>query len=130
MGCCCLGWPGLWLGPRFILLLIWLLSDWTTHTFRTTLWPLLGFIFLPFTTLFYLLSMHYQGYRRTGISVFWATIGLLLDLSVVGGTHQTQMQPRSFRGRESFQVLSPVVMSNRVMAYRDDLLDGYERIQT
>lgn len=75
-----------WLiGPRVVLFLIWFLSNWTGEVFRTHLWPLLGFIFLPFATLFYLLAMHYSGNVFSGWTVFWTVLGLAIDLGFIGG---------------------------------------------
>lgn len=39
------------ISPRFIMFLIWLLSDYFERAFEGVLLPLLGFIFLPWTTL-------------------------------------------------------------------------------
>lgn len=39
--------------PRFVIALLWLLSDWFGGVFETRLWPILGFLFMPLTLLWY-----------------------------------------------------------------------------
>lgn len=39
--------------PRLVIALLWLLSNWFTGVFQTRLWPILGFLFLPLTLLWY-----------------------------------------------------------------------------
>ena len=54
---CCVFTILLLLGPRFAGA-IWLLVNptlWVPRTFQTWLWPLLGIIFLPWTTLMYVI---------------------------------------------------------------------------
>jgi hypothetical protein len=39
--------------PRFVIAMLWLFSTWFTGVFETRAWPILGFIFLPLTLLWY-----------------------------------------------------------------------------
>ena len=67
------------LGPRLVLLFVWLFSDRIRTVFEGFLVPLLGFIFLPFTTLAYLLVWNAQ----SGVSgAAWLLVGggLLFDI--------------------------------------------------
>mgnify|MGYP001547161269 CR=1 FL=1 len=59
MGCCLIGCIGaVW--PRLALILIWIFSRTIPQqTFATYVWPILGFIFLPATTLVYELCHFY-----------------------------------------------------------------------
>jgi hypothetical protein len=41
--------------PRIGLIIIWAFTEWVDIAFDTWVWPLLGLIFLPFTTLMYVL---------------------------------------------------------------------------
>jgi hypothetical protein len=43
--------------PRVTLFFIWLLSDWFGRAYETAIWPLLGFLFMPYTTLAYMAAM-------------------------------------------------------------------------
>lgn len=40
--------------PRLSLFLIAITTNWFTTAYQTTIWPFLGFIFLPYTTVAYL----------------------------------------------------------------------------
>ncbi|MCJ7535989.1 MAG: hypothetical protein WA997_03500 [Anaerolineales bacterium] len=67
------------LAPRLVLLFVWLFSDRIGTVFEGFLIPLLGFIFLPFTTLAYLLVWNAQ----SGVSgAAWLLVagGLLFDI--------------------------------------------------
>ena len=72
------------LGPRAALLFWWLLRPaYFSETFTTILWPLLGFFFLPWLTLMYLIV------APGGISTFdWLFLGLalLLDIASYSGS--------------------------------------------
>ena len=41
--------------PRIGLLVMWAFTDWVDIAFDSWIWPLLGLVFLPFTTLMYVL---------------------------------------------------------------------------
>jgi len=80
---CCLFTILAILGPRALIFLWWLLEPlrWSA-AFETFIFPFLGFLFLPWTTLSYIVV--YPG----GIDGFdWVIIGLavLLDIVNIGG---------------------------------------------
>ena len=90
---CCLAALLVVLGPR-IGILIWWLTDqarWNL-AFDTFIWPFLGFIFLPWTTLMYVLV--FPG-GIDGFDWVWLGMGFLLDIcSTAGGgyTNRDRMQ--------------------------------------
>ena len=49
---CLLGLLGL-ITPRVVLVLLWVFTNYLSRAFHTFVWPFLGFIFLPTTTLAY-----------------------------------------------------------------------------
>ena len=53
---CCLALTAGFIGPRVALLAWWLFGDKVDLAFDTWIWPLLGLIFLPWTTLAYVLA--------------------------------------------------------------------------
>lgn len=53
---CCLALVAGFLGPRLALFLWWIFGDKVDLAFDSWIWPLLGLIFLPWTTLAYLLA--------------------------------------------------------------------------
>lgn len=70
--------------PRLALLFLWLFTNLVTRAFDTFIVPLLGIIFLPFTTLMYVLVWT-PGYGVIGFGWFWVIIGLFIDIASYGG---------------------------------------------
>lgn len=64
--------------PRLVVALLWLFSHWFQGVFTTVLWPILGFIFLPTTLLWYTAVHHWFG----GTWSFWPVAGLVLALLI------------------------------------------------
>ena len=76
-------------GPRAAILVWWLLDQvrWNL-AFDTFLWPLLGFLLLPWTTLMYVLV--FPG-GVDGFDWVWLGLGLLLDVvSYAGGGYSNR----------------------------------------
>src|SRR5262245_8742144 len=67
--------------PRIALIIFWLARpDRMDAIFTSFVWPVLGIIFLPFTTLIYVLLWQFpQGV--TGWDWLWIAIAFLLDIS-------------------------------------------------
>ena len=65
--------------PRIALLLLWIFTPLVNQAFSTWIWPLLGLIFLPLTTLLYVLVV-----GPLGTTNIWGWLivlmGLLIDL--------------------------------------------------
>ncbi|HKJ45094.1 MAG TPA: hypothetical protein VJ991_04615 [Balneolales bacterium] len=72
--------------PRLVLALLWLASDWFSGIFHGALIPILGFIFLPYTLLWYTVVINWFN----GVWGFWQVVILILailtDLSANGGS--------------------------------------------
>jgi hypothetical protein len=79
---CCFFLVLVFLGPRFAFLIYWLIPAGRLHVnlaFNTWIWPLLGLIFLPWTTLMWVIV-----YGANGIVGFdWVWIGLALVADIV-----------------------------------------------
>lgn len=71
-------------GPRLVLVLLWLFTDYLSRAFDTFVWPLLGFIFLPWTTIAYAFAQNELG-GLSGPGVIVLLLGLLVDVGVIGG---------------------------------------------
>jgi len=81
LGCGCLFALGAAFFPRLALLFVWLFTPLVNRAFQSTLLlPLLGIIFLPFTTLIYVL-VYNPVVGVTGWSWLWVFLGLVLDIS-------------------------------------------------
>jgi hypothetical protein len=86
MGClvCCLGL----LFPRIALFLVFLFSDYLGRAYETNYWPVLGFLFMPLTTLAYAWAVNTNG-TVTGIYLVVVVIAVLIDLGLGGkGAHE------------------------------------------
>jgi hypothetical protein len=82
MGCACLFALLAAGAPRLALVLMWLFTPWVGRAFDSFIVPLLGFIFLPLTTVIYVLV------SPGGLSGFdWLLliVGVLIDLGSYGG---------------------------------------------
>jgi len=82
------------ISPRFVIFLLWIFTDRLTIAFRSGWEGLLGFLLLPYTTLFYAL-VYAPG---KGVDTFgWVivAIGVLLDLSTLtNGARARRRQTR------------------------------------
>jgi len=79
MGCCLMSLTAL-LVPRVVLIFIWFLTDWFTRAFETTLWPVLGFLFMPYTTLAYMGAMLAGAGSVSGWWLVLVVVAVLVDL--------------------------------------------------
>ena len=75
--------------PRLALVLIWLFTDWFAAVFDLWLWPVLGFLFLPYTTLAYMAAILNTG----AVTLAW---GILIVLAVIVDIGHYD---RGYRGR-------------------------------
>jgi len=83
--------------PRGVLVLLWLVSDVLARAFGTWVLPLLGFFFMPYTTLAYTGAMVYRG----SVSGFWLValiVAVPVDLGVWGGGRHSTRRRRRARG--------------------------------
>lgn len=78
MGCLLAVFAGMF--PRLALIVFWLARpDRVDAIFTTVLWPILGIIFLPFTTLVYVL-LYVPRIGVTGWDWWWIGFAVFLDL--------------------------------------------------
>ena len=78
--------------PRFAIVLVVLFSDYLGRAYETTLWPLLGFFFLPLTTLAYAWAVNAHGSVH-GFALVVVVLAVLVDL----GLFRTGTRPRDVR---------------------------------
>ena len=70
--------------PRFVLLIMWLFTDYLARAYDSFIWPLLGFFFLPATTITYAIAENeFDGLR--GIGLVLIVLGVLVDIGMIGG---------------------------------------------
>jgi hypothetical protein len=70
--------------PRLTIVLIVIFSDYIGRAYETVLWPFLGFLFMPLTTLAYAWVVNTGG-SVTGPYVVLIIVAVLLDFGLVGG---------------------------------------------
>ena len=67
--------------PRVVVVILWLFTHWFSGIFHIALWPVLGFIFLPTTLLWYTAVQHWWGGQWSLFPIIGIVIALLIDLS-------------------------------------------------
>jgi hypothetical protein len=70
--------------PRIVLLLLFLFSTYLERAYHGLLLPLLGFIFLPVTTLVYA-WMTNTGQPMAGINLLLLIVAVVIDVGGLGG---------------------------------------------
>ena len=76
--------------PRVVLVLVWLFSDYLGRAYDGFIVPLLGFFFLPLTTLAYAWAINANG-SVSGIYLVVVVVAVLVDLGILGnGGHKYQ----------------------------------------
>jgi hypothetical protein len=73
------------IAPRLTIVLVVIFSDYIGRAYETTLWPLLGFFFMPLTTLAYAWAITSHG-SVSGLYLVVVVVAVLLDLGLVGGS--------------------------------------------
>ena len=83
--------------PRLALLIVWIARPALVGAaFHTFLLPLLGIIFIPFTTLIYVI-VYTPGVGLVGFDWFWVILALLLDLGHLGASYTQRDQVPGYR---------------------------------
>lgn len=70
--------------PRIALLLLFVFSNYLQHAYHGLILPLLGFVFLPLTTLAYA-WMANTGQPMAGVNLLILIIAVVIDLGGIGG---------------------------------------------
>ena len=70
--------------PRLVMVLLFLFSNFMGRAYSGILIPLLGFFFMPLTTLTYAAAINWTG-SVSGVYFFVVLIAALADLGIVGG---------------------------------------------
>jgi hypothetical protein len=71
--------------PRFAIILVVIFSDYLGRAYQTMLWPILGFFFMPMTTLVYAWAINSRGSVQ-GIHLVVVVVAVLIDLGLIGGS--------------------------------------------
>jgi hypothetical protein len=77
-------------GPRLVLFLLWLFTNYLSRAFDTFVWPLLGFLVLPWTTIAYAIAQNEFG-GLSGVGLLVVALGFFGDIGAIGGARRRQM---------------------------------------
>lgn len=76
--------------PRVLIAILWFFTSWFNGIFDTILWPILGFIFMPVTMLWYSVVMkHYAGDWSAG-NIIIMVIAVVIDMGSWGGGYKSR----------------------------------------
>jgi len=76
--CCLVGGAAI-IGPRFALALWWILGNKVELAFDSWVWPLLGLLFAPWTTLAYVIAWQ-PGGLDGNVDALLVLLGIALDI--------------------------------------------------
>ena len=71
--------------PRFAIVLVAIFSDYIGRAYETFLWPFVGFLVMPLTTLAYAFAINSRG-SVDGMHLVVVIVAVLADLGLVGGS--------------------------------------------
>jgi len=80
--------------PRLALALTWIFTPWVDRAFGPIIWPILGIIFLPLTTLLYVIVWNTGGRGVTGWE--WIVVALAFVGDVVAHGASAARQRNAF----------------------------------
>ncbi len=72
--------------PRTLMVFAFLLTDWFGRGFETHVWPILGFVFMPYTTLAYLAAMLNNNHTLSGGWLVLFIVAIVVDVGHWGGS--------------------------------------------
>jgi hypothetical protein len=84
--------------PRVLMFIIFMMTGWFGYAFETRMWSILGFVFMPYTTLAYLAAMLNNNHALTGGWLALFIAAMIVDVTHWGGGgHTYRKKSRSGR---------------------------------
>jgi 4-amino-4-deoxy-L-arabinose transferase-like glycosyltransferase len=84
--------------PRLVIVLVWLFGNhYFGRAYETTIWPVLGFFFMPLTTLAYAFAMNQNHHSVNSYYLVLVVAAVLLDLGLLGGGGKASRRRRRRR---------------------------------
>ncbi|MEP6794315.1 MAG: hypothetical protein ABJB16_08320 [Saprospiraceae bacterium] len=71
--------------PRVVIAVLWFMTHWFNGVFDSILWLVLGFIFMPFTTLWYSVVINHYGGNWSNMNIAVMVLAVVIDLGSTGG---------------------------------------------
>jgi hypothetical protein len=81
--------------PRLVMIVIAITTNWFKAAFDSPIWPLLGFLLMPYTTLAYMAAMLNNHHNVNGGWLVLVVIAVLVDLGGQGGSARTTRRRRA-----------------------------------
>jgi hypothetical protein len=76
------------------MFVLWLFTEYLTRAFGSGWWALLGFLFLPTTTIAYAIAQNeFDGVEGWGLAIL--IVGVAVDLGLIGGSGRGLGRQRS-----------------------------------
>lgn len=91
--CCFVGGLAI-LGPRLVLAVWWIFGDKVAAAFDSAIWPLLGLVFLPWTTLAYVIA-----WQPGGLNGNWDALLIVLGVTMDIVTYMHRFAAKSVQSR-------------------------------
>ncbi len=76
--------------PRILIAVLWFFTNWFHGVFDSILWPVLGFLFLPVTTLWYSVVVHQYGGQWSSTNIVIMVIAVVIDMGSCGGGYRSR----------------------------------------
>jgi hypothetical protein len=77
------------LSPRIALVLLFFFTNYIARAYHGIIIPILGFLFLPLTTLVYAWMVN-NAVPTTGLNLVWLLLAVLIDLGSLGGGYRSR----------------------------------------
>ena len=89
--------------PRLAIVLVVIFSDYIGEACQTTIWPLLGFFFMPLTTLAYAWAWHVAPTGSVqGLPLVFVILAALMDVGIISG-NASNRQVRTYCAKATGQ---------------------------
>jgi len=75
--------------PRMVILVLAIFTEYMSIAYETTIWPLLGWFFMPFTTLAYCAAMVNNDHQVTGGWLILMIVAVIMDLGSNGNASRS-----------------------------------------
>jgi hypothetical protein len=76
--------------PRLVIAVLWFFTNWFKGLFDTLLWPILGFIFLPTSFLWFTAVQRWFGGEWTLWPIVGLVVALMIDVSPASKKREKQ----------------------------------------
>jgi hypothetical protein len=80
------------IAPRILIALLWFFTTWFRGMFDNLLWPVLGFLFLPTTLVWYSAVQRFFGGEWTLWPIVGLVVALMIDVSPAGGRRRARQE--------------------------------------